>query len=54
MNMYTREIAEMLKVSLENAREIQTQMEYNGVDFSECSAAKLKKEAKLAAAELAA
>ena len=53
MNMYTKEIAALLKISLEEARIVQDQMECNGVDFSECSTRTFNKEAKLAAQEIA-
>lgn len=52
MNMYTKQIAALLKVSDAVALLIQSQMECNGVDFSECSTRTFNKEAKAAAAEL--
>lgn len=48
MNKVTRDIAELLKISLDTALKVQRQMECNGVDFSECSKAAFKKEAKSA------
>ena len=52
MNMYTREIADMLKISLDAALQIQDYLERSCFDFSESSNAKLKREAKLAKTEL--
>lgn len=52
MNIYTRQIAELLKISLEDARRVQDQMECNGLDFSECTKAEFKAEAKEAAKEI--
>jgi|GEM_PF-1863035 hypothetical protein len=37
MNMYTRQIAELLKIDLETAAKVQYEMECWGLDFSECS-----------------
>lgn len=37
MNMYTRKIAELLKIDLETAKKVQYEMECWGLDFSECS-----------------
>lgn len=48
MNMYTREIAKILNISLEVAVKVQYEMECNGIDYSECSNAQFKREAKLA------
>jgi hypothetical protein len=47
MNIYTHDIAALLKVSLEVAREVQTLMEYNDFDFSESSTSQFNREAKL-------
>ena len=52
MNMYTRQIAALLKISLERALEVQSRMEGNGVDFSECTVRTFNKEAKIAAQEI--
>lgn len=46
MNYVTHEIAEFLKVTLEIALKVQTQLEMEDFDFSECSTASLKKKAK--------
>ena len=53
MNIYTKEIAALLKISLEEALKVQDQMACNGVDFSECSTRTFNKEAKIAAQEIA-
>jgi hypothetical protein len=53
MNIYTKEIAALLKISLEEALKVQTQMSFNGLDFSECSTRTFNKEAKIAAQEIA-
>lgn len=52
MNMYTKHIAALLKISLEQALKVQAQMEGNGVDFSEVSTRTFNKEAKEAAKEI--
>lgn len=52
MNIYTKQIAELLKISLDEALKVQDQMMCNDVDFSECSNAKFKREAKQAAREI--
>lgn len=52
MNGYTRDIAALLKITLELAVQVQDRMISNGVDFSECSTRAFNKEAKLAFAEL--
>ncbi len=52
MNSYTRAIAALLKITLDQAREVQSQMECNGVDFSECSTRAFNKEAKIAFSEI--
>lgn len=52
MNMYTKQIAALLNVSLDVALKVQSQMECNGVDFSECSTRTFNKEAKVAAQEI--
>jgi hypothetical protein len=46
MNIVTREIAEGLKISLEDALRVQEQMECDGFDFSECSTRQLISTAK--------
>lgn len=46
MNYYTREIAKILNVSLEEARKVQDEMECNGFDFSEATDRQFKREAK--------
>jgi hypothetical protein len=53
MNIYTKDIAALLKISIEEARIVQDQMERNGVDFSEVSTRTFNKEAKVAAQEIA-
>jgi len=52
MNMYTREIAALLNISLEEAVKVQDEMECNGIDYSECTKAEFKREAKFAYANL--
>jgi hypothetical protein len=52
MNMYTKQIAALLKISLDQALAVQSQMDINGVDFSECSTRTFNKEAKIAAQEI--
>ena len=52
MNMYTKQIAALLNITLELALQVQSQMECNGVDFSECSTRTFNKEAKAAAQEI--
>lgn len=37
MNYYTRQIAKILDIAIEDARRIQYEMECNGFDFSECT-----------------
>lgn len=46
MNKVTRDIAENLKISLEEALRIQDQMEEDGFDFSQCTDRKLYSTAK--------
>jgi hypothetical protein len=46
MNQATYTIAKILKIDLLTARQVQTQMGINGLDFSECSMAKFRKAAK--------
>lgn len=53
MNQYTKNIASLLNITLEEARKVQDQMERNGIDFSEVSKRTFNKEAKLAAQEIA-
>lgn len=52
MNIYTKNIAALLKITIEEALKVQDQMERNGVDFSECSTRTFNKEARLAAKEI--
>ena len=52
MNTYTKDISALLNITLERARLVQTQMEWNGVDFSECSKRTFAKEAKIALSEI--
>lgn len=44
MNIYTRWIATLLKISLERALEVQDEMQ---IDFSECTKAEFNKEARI-------
>lgn len=37
MNYYTKQIALILEISIEDALRIQHEMECNGFDFSECT-----------------
>ena len=53
MNIYTKNIAALLKITIEEASKVQDKMERNGVDFSECSTRTFNKEARLAAQEIA-
>ena len=46
MNKVTRDIAEMLEISLDDALRIQDEMECNGFDFSECTANQFMREIK--------
>jgi cell division ATPase FtsA len=46
MNIVTRDIAEGLQISLEQAEQIQNCMECDGFDFSECSTRQLISTAK--------
>ena len=46
MNMYTRQIAELLKIDLEIAKEVQYEMMCSGLDFSECSNREFNKMAR--------
>jgi hypothetical protein len=52
MNIYTKNIAALLKITIEEASKVQDQMERNGVDFSEVSTRTFNKEARLAAQEI--
>lgn len=45
MNIYTRQIAELLSISLEDARLVQYEMECNGFDFSEAPDRQFEREA---------
>ena len=47
MNIYTFDIARLLKISNELALKIQEEMEMNFFDFSEASDSQIKREAKL-------
>ena len=53
MNIYTKNIASLLKITIEEAVRVQDQMEINGVDFSEVSTRTFNKEARAAAQEIA-
>jgi len=46
MNYYTREIAKLLEISLEDALRIQDEMECNGFDFSEATQNQFMREIK--------
>jgi hypothetical protein len=46
MNIYTRNIAALLKISLEEALTVQNLMEEDGFDFSEATTAGFNREAK--------
>jgi hypothetical protein len=46
MNIYTRNIAAFLKISLEEALTVQNLMEEDGFDFSEATTAEFNREAK--------
>lgn len=48
MNIYTREIAKILNVSLEVAEQVQYEMECNDFDFSEATDREFKEEATFA------
>jgi hypothetical protein len=50
--MYTKHIAALLKITIEQALKVQARMEGNGVDFSEVSTRTFNKEAKTAAQEI--
>ena len=53
MNMYTKEIADYLKLSLEDARKVQEEMEiYHDIRFSDVSTRKFRSVAKEAASDL--
>jgi hypothetical protein len=52
MNTYTKDIAALLKISLYQALLVQSQMECNGIDFSECSTRVFNREARQAAQEI--
>ena len=53
MNIYTKNIASLLKIEIQDALKVQDQMERNGIDYSECSTRTFNKEARLAAQEVA-
>lgn len=46
MNYWTRQIAKILEIDLQDARRIQDQMGYNGFDFSESTACQFMAEIK--------
>ena len=46
MNFYTREIAKILEISLEDALRIQDEMKCNGFDFSEATTNQFMREIK--------
>lgn len=52
MNIYTKNIASLLNITIEEAVRVQDQMEINGVDFSEVSTRTFNKEARAAAQEI--
>lgn len=54
MNLATRQIAEMLNVDLKVALEVQHVLECEWFDFSECSSASLKRNAKRVLKEMTA
>jgi hypothetical protein len=45
MNIHTRNIAELLSISLEDAERVQYEMECNDFDFSEATDCQFKREA---------
>lgn len=47
MNFYTKEIANLLNISLEMALKVQDEMECNGFDFSEATDRQFNREAKM-------
>jgi hypothetical protein len=53
MNIYTKNIAALLKITIEEALKVQDQMERNGIDYSECTTRTFNKEARIAAEEIA-
>ncbi len=54
MNMYTREIAEILSITLEAAKKVQDYIEENfDLDFSECTNRQFKSAVLQAAKEMA-
>jgi DNA-directed RNA polymerase specialized sigma subunit len=53
MNIYTKNIAAFLKITIEEALKVQDQMERNGIDYSECTTRTFNKEARIAAEEIA-
>jgi len=54
MNLYTRQIAELLSISLEDARRVQDEMECNDFDFSEATDRQFDREAKMCFAVISA
>lgn len=52
MNMYTKQIAKLLNVSIDVALKVQEEMECNGFDFSEASARTFNREVKATFASL--
>lgn len=46
MNYWTRQIAAILEISIEDALRIQDEMECNGFDFSECTDNQFMREIK--------
>jgi hypothetical protein len=48
MNIYTREIAALLKIDLETALRVQNEMSVSGFDFSESSTRQFNAEARAA------
>ena len=53
MNIYTREIAKILEISLDDALRIQDEMECNGFDFSEATQTQFIREIKYQRSALA-
>jgi len=53
MNGYTKEIAELLNISIEEAKKVQDYMEEEiGIDYSECTQRQFNSSVKLAAKEM--
>lgn len=52
MNKATRDIMALLKVSAETALKVQSRMDSNGLDFSECSQREFNRAARQALREI--